>query len=204
MHRQPLVTDFNHVALILKNDSMQDDFYILESVKTGVRVVKWSNIAPYIGSEPNQFITQVCYRRLNVERTTSLKKHFIEFANNTIGQTFGFTATKLRRQTTIKEKSRSKSLKEFFEVMWESIEGKVSTVDQSNHSYIVTQTSRSFLSSELVARAYRELGIMEEDERLSSMFIPQHFSSNYSLNDEYLKLTSGITMDKERVVVAAI
>ena len=104
IQRQLLTADFDHVALVIRSDIVDDDLFILEAVSTGVRLVRWSNLAKYIGPEPNKFFAQICWRRVNFERTTAIKKMFIEFSNQTIGHEYSLSVDKLTRTNTIIEK----------------------------------------------------------------------------------------------------
>ena len=45
LQRQLLSTDFDHVALLIKSEALEDDVFLLEAVNTGVRLIRWSNIA---------------------------------------------------------------------------------------------------------------------------------------------------------------
>ena len=76
-------------------------------------------------------------------------------------------------------------------------------MDHNNHGYILIRKDRTFFCSELVAKALKEVGIMQKDDRSSAQFYPKHFGSDETENDTYLNLTEGITIDKEKVVVVS-
>lgn len=49
-----------------------------------------------------------------------------------------------------------------------------------------------------MAKAFKILGILEDDETASSSFYPSHFSMRYQTG---LKLTKGTTLDTELMVI---
>jgi len=57
---------------------------------------------------------------------------------------------------------------------------------------------RTFFCSELVAKAFKVLGIFEDTKISSAKFYPSHFSSKY---DKLLNLTKGTTIEKELMIV---
>ena len=59
---------------------------------------------------------------------------------------------------------------------------------------------RTFFCSELVAKALKEIGVMQQDERSSALFYPKHFSSDNNGNDAYLNLVPGVTIDQEKLL----
>lgn len=58
--------------------------------------------------------------------------------------------------------------------------------------------SRTFFCSELVAKAFKVLGILEADETASSQFYPHHFSAR---GDSFLRLTEGTTLGPEMEII---
>ena len=58
----------------------------------------------------------------------------------------------------------------------------------------LVSSERTFFCSELVAKAFKVLGIIENDNLSSSKFFPVHFTKK---NDKMLKLTKGTTIDEE-------
>ena len=57
--------------------------------------------------------------------------------------------------------------------------------------------NRTFFCSELVAKAFKVLGIMENDSKSCTSFYPKHFSEIYS---SALNLTEGSTIGEERLI----
>lgn len=54
--------------------------------------------------------------------------------------------------------------------------------------------NRTFFCSELVAKAYKHLGIIENDNRSCSQFYPGHFEKS---GESFLKLLPGASMNNE-------
>ena len=53
---------------------------------------------------------------------------------------------------------------------------------------------RTFFCSELVAKAFKVLGVIENDEISCSKFFPSHFSSK---GEDFLNLTNNTTIESE-------
>ena len=58
--------------------------------------------------------------------------------------------------------------------------------------------SRTFFCSELVAKAYKELGILENDNTSCAKFFPHDFSAK---GDSFLKFTEGTVIEEELQVI---
>jgi len=58
----------------------------------------------------------------------------------------------------------------------------------SDNSNQLVETNRTFFCSELLAKAFKILGIMEDDDTSCTQFYPQHFTEH---GDSFLKLTEG-------------
>lgn len=85
------------------------------------------------------------------------------FLHEAIGQKYELTPNKLLRNQTV---------------------GKV---DRK-----MIDTNRTFFCSELVAKAYKVLGIIQDDETACSQFYPHHFSAQ---GDAFLRFTPGTNME---------
>jgi len=66
---------------------------------------------------------------------------------------------------------------------------------------VFVHDDRTFFCSELVAKAFKETGIMQNDDRSSSSFYPKDFASDISENDKHLNLMPGVTIDQEMDIV---
>ena len=62
----------------------------------------------------------------------------------------------------------------------------------------IIDEDRTFFCSELVAKAFKVLGIIEDDDTACSQFMPGTFSSK---GDSFLKLTKGTSIDEEMLIV---
>ena len=70
-------------------------------------------------------------------------------------------------------------------------------LDENGEKRLIA-ADRTFFCSELVAKAFKILGILEDDDTSSAKFFPSSFSARY---DSSLKLTSGTTLDSELMVI---
>lgn len=70
-------------------------------------------------------------------------------------------------------------------------------LDENGEKRLIA-ADRTFFCSELVAKAFKILGILEDDDTSSAKFYPSHFSSKY---DDFLKKTKGTTLDSELLVI---
>ena len=75
---------------------------------------------------------------------------------------------------------------------------KQKTMRPGKESDRLIQEDRSFFCSELVAKAFKLLGVIEDDETSCTQFWPHHFSSK---GDKFLKLTEGTTIEGEMQIV---
>ena len=57
---------------------------------------------------------------------------------------------------------------------------------------------RTFFCSELLAKAFKCLGIIEDDDTNCARFMPHNFSSR---GDKMLKLTPGTTVEEEQQII---
>ena len=76
------------------------------------------------------------------------------------------------------------------------------TYSCANHSvqygsHVHFDEDRTFFCSELVAKAFKILGVIENDKTSCTRFYPKHFSEE---GDSFLKLQSGVSIDAEKVV----
>ena len=70
-------------------------------------------------------------------------------------------------------------------------------IDQNGEQRLIA-IDRTFFCSELVAKAYKILGILEDDNKSSAKYYPSHFSSKYQ---NCLKFTEGTSMDSELLII---
>lgn len=75
---------------------------------------------------------------------------------------------------------------------------KKTMMKQDNDSNELIDSDRTFFCSELVAKAFKLLGIIEEDETSCTLFYPHHFSSR---GDSFLKLTEGTEIGSDMQII---
>ena len=172
---------------------------VLEAVSSGVRLVNWLDIAKITGPGDDKWFDSVCFRKVNFERTDYINNKFIEFANQTVGSKYEISLSKLTRDKST-EKFKVQTKDDVMTVLRQALENKVSKIDKRDPGYMLIGSNRTFFCSELVAKAWKELGIRKNDAKSSSNFYPKHFASDYSKNDKYLDLAEGVTVDKEQLI----
>ena len=59
---------------------------------------------------------------------------------------------------------------------------------------IIIENNRTFFCSELVAKAYKQLGVIVNNDQSCAKFYPHHFCGK---GDSFLKLTEGTSIDEE-------
>ena len=64
-------------------------------------------------------------------------------------------------------------------------------------SQVLFDEGRTFFCSELVAKAFKVMKVIENDKTSCTRFYPKHFSKE---GDSFLKLKDGITIDVEKPV----
>lgn len=68
----------------------------------------------------------------------------------------------------------------------QTVKGTEMGLDENGEKRLIA-ADRTFFCSELVAKAFKILGIIEDNDTSSAKFYPSHFSSKY---DSFLKLTN--------------
>ena len=94
-----------------------------------------------------------------------------------VGHKYGISANKLTRAQTVKVADMG--------------------LDENGEKRLIA-ADRTFFCSELVAKAFKILGILEDDDTSSAKFYPSHFSTKY---DSFLKLTEGTSIESELLVI---
>ena len=148
---------FDHVALIIRTDEEGlDDFCIIEAVGNGgVSATTWRHIRREIGV--GKFYEKVAFRKVNCVRNFEFLRILNEFVNEAWEHEYGIDLCKLlvRSSFVLKPESQKKYVAE----------------------------GRTFFCSELVAKAYKVLGIMNTD-RPSASFFPKHFTAQQHRHEE--------------------
>ena len=79
----------------------------------------------------------------------------------------------------------------------QDLEAKITKINKRDHGYMLINKDRTFFCSELVAKAFKELGIRKTTGKSSTKFYPKHFASDFKKDDSYLELSEGVTIEKE-------
>ena len=133
--------------MVLKFDNNQNDVYLLEATATfGVALNKWSQLREHIGYK--KFWAKCVYRHIEFNRSNEMFDKLEIFLRETEGLQYGLEANKLVRKETIKKTNVDREM-----------------IDED----------RTFFCSELIAKGYKELGILQDDKTASCMFYPHHF-----------------------------
>lgn len=72
------------------------------------------------------------------------------------------------------------------------------TMMDNNQKNQLIEPDRTFFCSELVAKAFKLLGVILEDDISCTQFYPHHFSSR---GDSFLKLTVGTKIEPEMQII---
>ena len=126
----------------------------------GVALQRWSNIKNYLvgNATINQFYEQIIYRKVVGERDDPMIDKLEVFLREVVGRQYGISTTRL-----LFPRKSIKNLKGSQEEF------------KSDRQYV--PEDRKFFCSELVAKAFKVLGIIEDDDKACSSYFPSSFSS---------------------------
>lgn len=139
---------FDHVAIILKFEGENEIYFVDATAQNGVALNKWTDITKYYG--PGLFYQSVVYRHVNFHRSESVLGDLEMFFRSSIGLDYGLEASKIIRKNTISNRGQ-----------------QVELVHQA----------RTFFCSELVAKAFKVAGVLQDDDTACSRFMPSSFSA---------------------------
>ena len=141
---------------------------MLEAVgKLGVTLNEWSFLRDHIGK--GKFYQKCIFRHVNFLRDNKLENKLEAFLKEAIGKKYSANPRKLARQKS--------GVRPF-----EDGEEKI------------IENDRTFFCSELIAKAFKHLGIILNNDQSCAKFYPNHFSGK---GDQFLKLTEGTSIDEE-------
>ena len=162
---------FDHVAMILKFESSPEEVFLVEATgNLGVSLNRWQNLRPHVGA--SRFYEKLVFRHIEFDRGDKMVNNLEKFLSEAVGLKYGLGGNKLmRKKTTIK-----------------------SSVDENE----LIESDRTFFCSELVAKAFKILGIIEDDDLSCTQFYPHNFSSK---GDDMLRLTKGTTITEQLQVI---
>lgn len=108
-----------------------------------------------------KFYEKVVFRHLFVDRTDDMIDKLETFLREVVGNKYGISTSKIMQRKTVKARKG-----------------------------VYIDDDRTFFCSELVAKGYKVLGVMEDDDRACSSYYPSSFSTEKNdlklLNDGHL------------------
>lgn len=116
----------------------------------------------------DKFYEKVVFKKMSFKRTDDMVIKLENFMKTTMGNSYNISIEKMMRRQTMHP-------------------GR-STVEED----------RDFFCSELVAKAFKIAGIMQDDEKSCTQYMPGSFSDD---GCHELKLTEGVTMETDKVVI---
>ena len=141
---------FDHVAMVLKFESDPDEIFLVEATgNNGVSLNRWMFLREHVGHD--KFYDKIVFRHVNFDRGDKMVDALEKFLSEAVGLKYGIGGNKLMRQKTVKKTNGSKN-----ELISED---------------------RTFFCSELVAKSFKILGIIEDRGESSALYLPKHFSS---------------------------
>lgn len=140
---------FDHVAMILKFESEPGEVYLVDATgNRGVALNRWSFLRDHIGT--GEFYEKVVFRHIDFDRNDKMVDNLELFLKEAIGLKYGLGGNKLFRRSTQKRKC-------------------------SNDRKLIDE-ERTFFCSELVAKAFKILGITEDDNSSTAKVMPGNFT----------------------------
>ena len=159
---------FDHVAMILKFDGEPNEVYFVEA--TGNMGVAL-NKWEYLRDHigNGKFYSTVAFRHVNFKRDNNMCDNLEKLLDEAIGRNYGMNPSKLMRSKTIKSRDNT-----------------------------LIAEDRTFFCSELVAKAFKILGVLKDDDTSCTQFYPHHFTG---AGDSFLKLENGVTIDTQQMIL---
>lgn len=157
-------SNFDHVAMILKFEQEGKEVFVLDSTSgQGVAIQRWSTLRDYLhgrNTERPMFYDQIVHRHLVGKRTDEMIDNLEIFLKEAVGRQYGISTSKLLQRKTIKKQNSQQPM---------------TAKEEENKVFI--EENRTFFCSELIAKAYKVLGIIQNDHRSCSNYFPGNFSS---------------------------
>ncbi|CAD8166860.1 unnamed protein product [Paramecium octaurelia] len=140
--------------------------FVFEAVSNGVGTFPWSDLTER--SFVNEY-EKVCIRKLNYSKrqTPEVQNKLREFITNNLGKEYGLNPGKLLQKVSL--------------IVPPAPQGQ--------------EKQRTYFCSELVAKAYKEMGLLEQ-QKSSTQYFPSDFTS-----EKKLQLLEGATLDPEMLVI---
>ena len=160
-------SEYDHVAMILKFDSDPNEVYLVEAVgNRGVTYNKWANIRKHIGTD--KFYGKLVFRSIIHGPDYLGDMNMADCLSEVIGNKYEIGGGKLMRSETIKIDKKSKN------------------------KYV--EEGRTFFCSELIAKIFKVIGTIEDDDISCAQYYPHNFTAR---GDSFLKLTKGTSIGPE-------
>lgn len=143
--------------MLLKFEGDPDDLYLVEATgNRGVALNKWQYLREHVGDK--QFYKRVVHRHVEFDRQNEKVDQLEQFLKESLGKKYGLNMNKLSRKKTVIKKQNAN----------------------------IIDDDRDFFCSELVAKAFKVLGILEDNDTSCAGIMPHHFGKK---GESVLKLT---------------
>ena len=127
--------NFDHIAILIRSQGENNEMYYFDATgNNNVCYGKWSSIRNHIGKD--KFYVKCVYRRVKFECTDNALEKFQKFLDEANKQEYEFSFEKLKRKNSKTE------------------------VDEGRE---IIDIDRTFFCSELLAKAFKVLGIFKPD-----------------------------------------
>lgn len=88
---------FDHVAMVLKFDTDENEVYIVEATgQNGVALNRWTFLRDHIGEK--KFYRKLVFRHIDFERSDEMVDNLEIFLKEAVGRVYGLDTTKLLRK----------------------------------------------------------------------------------------------------------
>ena len=172
---------------------------------TGVRLNSWKGVRQCVVNINNPsdkwIYEKVAFRHVNMLRNKEFFKKIYAFTMDTLDKDYSCSYSKLlmRKSVPLKESIQvdNNSDYDIFSSINDGAFFKNIDEKEPEQKKFVNK-DRTFFCSELVAKAYKTLGIIANDDTSCTQFYPSHFTS---MGDSFLQLQQNITIDEEKVVI---
>lgn len=142
--------------MLLKFDSDQNEVYLVEATgNNGVALSKWGHLRDHIGEK--KFYNKCVFRHVEFNRSDEMVDSLEVFLREAVGLLYKLNVKKIMTRNTVKTVKSG-----------EYVDGQERTMINGD---------RMFFCSELLAKAFKELNIIENDNTACSKFWPSSFSA---------------------------
>ena len=122
---------------------------------------------------------KVCFRHINFNRNQEFFKKVYAFVMDTLDKQYSCSYQKLlmRKSIPVKESFQSQ-INSDFDIFSSINDGAFfkNTDEKAPEKTKFVNKDRTFFCSELVAKAYKTFGIIEDDDTSCTQFYPAHFT----------------------------